>query len=101
MRKSARRPFVRRAVVGGLLLLGVAALPARALGYDIHPDRLNCPKGTTLVRIEINPRQCHAHPMARPPIPATRGRRACCTIDRDPPQERCLPGPGCNAASVE
>lgn len=81
------------------MLTAAAVLPGRALAYDVHKDRLDCPKGTTLARIEINPRVCRAQPKRG--IPATRGRRACCSFDRDPSKERCLPFPGCPAASVE
>jgi hypothetical protein len=91
--------LVRRIVAVSVLVLATVAGPGRALAYDIHKDRLDCPKGTTLARIEINPRVCRAQPKRG--IPATRGRRACCTFDRDPSKERCLPFPGCPAASVE
>lgn len=90
---------VRRVVVAGVLLLTALALPARALAYDTHKDRLDCPKGTTIARIENNPRVCRAQPKRG--IPATRGRRACCTFDRDPSKERCLPFPGCPGTSEE
>jgi len=82
-----------------LLTLLALAAPGGALAYQVHQDRLDCPRGTTLARIEINPRVCRAQPKRG--IPATRGRRAYCTIDRDPSKERCLPFPGCPAASVE
>ena len=90
---------VRRAVVAGVLALWTLAGPATALAYDTHKDRLDCPKGTTLARVEVNPRQCRAQPKRG--IPATRGRRACCSFDRDPGKERCLPFPGCPGTSVE
>jgi hypothetical protein len=100
VKQSTNRPSLRRAiVVVGILFLALGSLPARSLAYDIHKDRLDCPKGTTLARIEINPRVCRAQPKRG--IPSTRGRRACCTFDRDPSKERCLPFPGCPAASVE
>jgi hypothetical protein len=100
MKQSTKGPKLRRVgIAAAVLLLALSALPVRALAYDIHRDRLDCPKGTTLARIEINPRQCRAQPKRG--IPATRGRRACCTFDRDPTKERCLPFPGCPAASVE
>lgn len=100
MKQSRRRAFLGRAgIVAAAVLFLTAALPLRALAYDVHQDRLDCPKGTTLARIEINPRVCRPKPKAG--IPATRGRRACCTFDRDPTKERCLPFPQCNAASVE
>jgi hypothetical protein len=86
-------------VVAGVLFLATLAMPGWASAYDVHKDRLNCPRGTTLARIEINPRVCRAQPKRG--IPATRGRRACCSFDRDPSKERCLPFPGCPAASVE
>lgn len=89
----------RSIVVAGVLFLAAMALPGRAFAYDVHKDRLDCPRGTTLARIEINPRVCRAQPKRG--IPATRGRRACCSFDRDPSKERCLPFPGCPAASVE
>lgn len=90
---------VRRAVVMTVLALAALAMPAGVLAYDQHKDRLDCPKGTTLLRIENNPRQCRPQPKRG--IPATRGRRACCSIDRDPGKERCLPFPGCPGTSEE
>jgi hypothetical protein len=100
MKESTKAPRLRRRlVVAGVLLLAVAAWPGRALAYDVHQDRLDCPRGTTLLRIEVNPRVCRAQPKRG--IPETRGRRACCTIDRDPSKVRCLPFPGCPASSVE
>lgn len=100
MKQSTNRTRLRRAVViAGILFLAAMAWPVRSFAYDIHKDRLDCPRGSTLERIEINPRVCRAQPKRG--IPSTRGRRACCTIDRDPSKERCLPFPGCPAASVE
>ena len=90
---------VRRVVVAVVLAVSALALPAKAFAYDTHKDRLDCPKGTTLARIETNPRQCRAQPKRG--IPATRGSRACCTFDRDPSKERCLPFPGCPGTSAE
>ena len=90
---------VRRVVVAGVLVLWALGAPAATLAYDTHKDRLDCPRGTTLSRIEVNPRQCRAQPKRG--IPATRGRRACCSFDRDPQRERCLPFPGCPGTSVE
>ncbi|MFN8600940.1 MAG: hypothetical protein U0842_10765 [Candidatus Binatia bacterium] len=90
---------VRRAVVVGLLALTALAMPARVLAHDTHRDRLDCPRGTTIARVENNPRQCRPQPKRG--IPATRGRRACCTFDRDPRKERCLPFPGCPGTSEE
>lgn len=96
---TKRARLAPKIVAVGLLMAAALGGPARALAYDVHQDRLDCPKGTTLARIEINPRVCRAQPKRG--IPATRGRRACCTFDRDPSKERCLPFPGCPAASVE
>lgn len=90
---------VRRAVVAGVLALSALAMPSGAWAYDTHKDRLDCPRGTTIARIENNPRQCRAQPKRG--IPATRGRRACCSFDRDPGKERCLPFPGCPGTSEE
>jgi hypothetical protein len=90
---------VRRVVVAVVLAVSALALPVKTFAYDTHADRLDCPKGTTLARIEINPRQCRAQPKRG--IPATRGRRACCTFDRDASKERCLPFPGCPGTSEE
>lgn len=88
----------RAAIVAATLLLGIGVVgPRAASAYDIHKDRLDCPRGTTLLRIEVNPRTCQAQPKRG--IPATKGRRACCSIDRDPTKVRCLPFPGCPAAS--
>ncbi|HZR71093.1 MAG TPA: hypothetical protein VFB01_18790 [Burkholderiales bacterium] len=92
--KRRRRPGV---LATGALLLGLAAWPTVAGAYEIHRDRLDCPKGTTLLRIEVNPRECRAQP--KKGIPATRGRRACCTIDNFVGRVRCLPFPGCPAES--
>ena len=98
MRKSKTVRIVgRTAVVVATLFLVIGAGPRKAAAYDIHQDRLDCPKGTTLLRIEVNPRTCQAQPKRG--IPATKGRRACCSIDRDPTKTRCLPFPGCPAAS--
>ena len=100
MKQSTNKARLRRAVViAGILFLAVAALPVRALAHDVHQDRLDCPRGSTLKRVENNPRVCRAQPKRG--IPATRGRRACCSIDRDATRERCLPFPGCPAASAE
>jgi hypothetical protein len=100
MKQSTKGPRLRRRlVVAGALFLAVTSWAARASAYDVHQDRLDCPKGTTLARIEINPRVCRAQPKRG--IPATVGRRACCSFDRDPSKERCLPFPGCPASSVE
>ena len=98
MKQSTNVPRLRRIIVAGILFLATA-MPARALAYDVHQDRLDCPRGSTLKRIEVNPRVCRAQPKRG--IPETVGRRACCSIDRDPSKERCLPFPGCAAASVE
>lgn len=100
MKQSTSRARLRRTIVVlGIVFLATTVWPKASFGYDVHQDRLDCPKGTTLARIEINPRQCRAQPKRG--IPATRGRRACCTFDRDPSKERCLPFPGCPGASVE
>jgi len=100
MEKSTKGPRLRRSlVVAGFFFLAMAAWSTRALAYDVHEDRLDCPRGSTLKRIEVNPRVCRAQPKRG--IPATVGRRACCSIDRDPTKERCLPFPGCAASSVE
>jgi hypothetical protein len=96
--KGRGRPARRRLALAGVAIAAaIAAWPSSAVAYDIHRDRLDCPKGTTLLRIEENPRVCRARPQAG--VPATRGRRACCTIDRDPSKIRCLPFPGCAAES--
>jgi hypothetical protein len=100
MKQSTMQPRSRRRFAAtGVLLLTIVAWSGRVLAYDVHQDRLDCPKGTTLARIEVNPRVCRAQPKRG--IPATQGRRACCTIDRDPAKERCLPFPGCPGTSVE
>lgn len=91
--------MVRRVVVVAAFALSALAVPGSARAYDTHKDRLDCPRGTTIARIENNPRQCRAQPKRG--IPATRGRRACCSFDRDPGKERCLPFPGCPGTSEE
>ena len=62
----------RRAAVMGVLALAALAMPARVLAHDVHRDRLDCPRGTTLLRIENNPRQCRPQPK-RGPDPARTG----------------------------
>ena len=104
MKKSTKGLLCRwHLLVGaGVFLLAMAALPQCALAYDlhaIHPDRLACPKGTTLARVETNPRQCR--PEAKRGIPATRDRRACCTLDRDRGKQLCLSFVRCPRASAE
>lgn len=97
-RSNSRRRLGRVTLGVATLLFGIGLVgPLAASAYDIHKDRLDCPKGTTLLRIEVNPRTCQAQPKRG--IPATKGRRACCSIDRDPTKVRCLPFPGCPAAS--
>jgi hypothetical protein len=100
MKQSMYGPRLRRTLIAaGILFFALTAWPARAGAYDIHQDRLDCPRGTTLNRIEVNPRVCRPQPKRG--IPATVGRRACCTYDRDPSKERCLPFPQCACSSVE
>jgi len=98
-RSKSVRIMGRTAVVAVTLVLAISAAPRTAAAYDTHEDRLNCPRGTTLLRIESNPRACQPQPKRG--IPATRGRRACCSIDRDPTKMRCLPFPQCSVRSPD